>query len=71
MPTRSVRLGTFIIAALCVSKVAIAEQLSFEQFTGPALFGSAQQTLTIPTSIGFVTVSGGTILPGAELSAMT
>ena len=59
-----VHLCTVIIGALAVSTVAIAEQISFEQFTGPALFGSAQQTLTIPTSIGFVAVSGGAILQG-------
>ncbi len=62
MLVRPVRLCTVIIGALAVSTVAIAEQISFEQFTGAALFGSARQTLTIPTSVGLVTVSGGTIL---------
>ena len=41
-----------------------AEQINFENLSGPALFSGTQQTLFIPTSIGTVTLTGGEILTG-------
>lgn len=56
-----------IAAMLAVGPTASADIINFEEFTGPSTFAAAgpMQTLTIPTSIGNVIVTGGVILTGA------
>jgi hypothetical protein len=53
--------------SLSVPGKTSADEINFEQFTGPTTFAAAgnAQTLSILTSIGTVTVSGGVILTNA------
>jgi hypothetical protein len=61
-----------VTLTLVFTQSATAEVIDFESFSGPSLFGGPLQNLNIATSIGTVTVKGGTILTSeANLPADT
>ena len=54
-----------VVVTMLSGSSAFADVIDFETFSGPTLFCSSPNTLSIPTSIGNVSVSGGTILTNA------
>jgi len=53
------------LATILPGASAFADVIDFESFSGPRTFCNSPQTLSIPTSIGNVNISGGTILTNA------